>query len=72
MGIVMMEREKEGWNENRIDDLNRKVDEGFKDMREEFRVVRGEMAADRRALFKVGAAMWVTSVVGFLGVLIKL
>ncbi len=78
----MMEREKDRWSDERHDDLNHKVDEGFKDMREEFcsmreefravreefRAVRSEMAADRRALFQVGAAMWTTSVVGFLGV----
>lgn len=76
MSVVMMERDKERWNDDRHDDLNHKVDEGFKDMRqefrnmrEEFRAVRSEMAADRRALLQVGAAMWVTSVVGFLGVI---
>lgn len=81
----MMEpkKERDSWSDHRVDDLNRKVDEGFKDMREEFRNVRqefrnvreefsalrGEMGADRRALVQAGAAMWITSVVGFLGVI---
>ena len=69
MGVVMMEREKGRWSDDRHDDLSDKVDEGFKDMREEFRALRGEMAAEGRALFQVGAAMWITSVVGFLGVI---
>lgn len=76
MSVVMMEQEKKRWSDDRHDDLSHKVDEGFKDMREEFRnmreefrAVRSEMAADRRALFQVGAAIWITSMVGFLGVI---
>ena len=68
MAVVMMPRENESWSDDRLDDLNRKVDQGFADMREEFRAMRSEMAADRRALVQAGAAIWVTSVVGFLGV----
>jgi hypothetical protein len=76
MAVVMMPRDKESWSDDRLDDLNHKVDEGFKDMREEFRAMRSEMAAmrnetaaDRRTLVQVGAAIWVTSLVGFLGVI---
>lgn len=35
---------REAWTDNRLDDLNRKVDEVRAEMREEFRGVRGEMA----------------------------
>jgi hypothetical protein len=71
MSVVMMERkqEPENWNDDRLDDLNRKVDEGFRDMREEFRAMRGENAADRRTLIQAAAALWITSMVGFLGVI---
>jgi hypothetical protein len=69
MAIAMMPRDRESWNDNRLDDLNHKVEEGFKDMREEFRALRSEMAADRRALVQVGGAIWITSVLGFLGVI---
>src|SRR5689334_1574403 len=31
------------WTDERLDDLNERVDEGFKETREEFRAVRGEM-----------------------------
>ncbi len=78
MSVVMMEQKQrpENWNDDRLDDLNHKVDEGFKDMREEFRnmreefrAVRGEMAADRRALIQAAAVLSATSMVGFLGVI---
>lgn len=69
MNVVMMERKEENWGDDRLDDLNRKVDEGFRDMREEFRAVRTEIGANQRTTFQVGAAIWVTSMVGFLGVI---
>jgi hypothetical protein len=40
---------REAWTDERLDDLNHRVDEGFRDMREEFRAVRGEMSAMYRA-----------------------
>ena len=69
MAVVMMPRDEGSWTDDRLDDLKETVDEGFKDMREEFRALRSEMAADRRALVQAGAAIWITSVVGFLGVI---
>jgi hypothetical protein len=78
MSVVMMEQKQgpESWNDDRLDDLNHKVDRGFErvdrgfaEVRTEFRALRSEMAADRRTLVQMGAAMCVTSVVGFLGVI---
>jgi hypothetical protein len=40
---IMAAREK--WTDERLDDLNKKVDDGFHEMREEFRALRGEMKA---------------------------
>ena len=34
---------REKWTDERLDDLNKKVDDGFADMRAEFRGVRGEI-----------------------------
>ncbi|MET0558353.1 MAG: hypothetical protein ABW065_06750 [Solirubrobacterales bacterium] len=69
MTVAMLPRDKESWNDDRLDDLKDTVDEGFKDMREEFRAMRTEMAADRRSLIQVGGAIWITSLVGFIGVI---
>jgi hypothetical protein len=38
---------RETWTDERLDDLNKKVDDGFRDMREEFRAGRGEAQAFR-------------------------
>jgi hypothetical protein len=81
MSVVMMPRgDRESWTDERLDDLNHKVDEGFRDMREEFRAMRSEtrsetqglraeIASSRRMGLQIAAAIWVTSLVGFLGVI---
>jgi hypothetical protein len=37
---------REKWTDERLDDLNKKVDDGFADMRAEFRALRGEMRGE--------------------------
>jgi hypothetical protein len=80
MAVTMLPRDKESWNDTRLDDLKGTVDEGFKEMREEFRAVRsefkGEMGAIRseisatnRLLAQVSWAMCGTMLVGFLSVI---
>ncbi len=41
---------RETWTDERLDDLNKKVDDGFKEMREEFRAIRGEMRVEFAAV----------------------
>ncbi len=41
---------REAWTDNRLDDLNKKVDEGFKEMREEFRAMRAETKGELQAI----------------------
>lgn len=41
---------REVWTDERLDDLNHRVDEGFKEMRAEFRGVREEMREEFRAV----------------------
>ncbi len=67
---------REAWTDERLDDLNKKVDEGFKEMREEFRALRGEIAgirseitAQNRMMIQLFGGMFATTVVGFLGVI---
>jgi hypothetical protein len=60
---------RDAWTDDRLDDLNPRTDEGFRDMREEFRAMRGEAAANQRTLVQMTAAIWTTSLVGFLGVI---
>lgn len=38
------------WTDERLDDLNKRVDEGFNETREEFRAVRSEMKSESQAV----------------------
>jgi hypothetical protein len=71
---------REAWTDERLDDLNKKVDEGFKDMREEFRAVRGEFQAVRsematqvamlnQTMYRLFGGMLVAWVVGIVAIL---
>jgi len=66
----------EGWTDERLDDLNQKVDAGFKETREEFRAIRAELggriAALHRMTFQLFAGMILTLVVGFGGMIVAL
>lgn len=42
--------ERDAWSDKRLNDLDKKVDEGFKEMRTEFKAVRAEMNAGTEAL----------------------
>ena len=50
-------------DEQRIDRLEKKVDDGFADFRAEFRAIRSELGGVNRSLH----AMWLTMVLGFAG-----
>jgi hypothetical protein len=67
---------REVWTDERLDDLSRKVDEGFKEVREEFRAVRAEtttqFAAQNRMLIQLFGGMFATMLVGFLGVIVAI
>lgn len=41
---------REVWTDERLDDLNQKVDAGFKETREEFRALRGEMQTEFKGI----------------------
>jgi hypothetical protein len=58
---------REVWTDERLDDLNKKVDEGFREMREEFRAIRTEMSAQNRMMVQLFGGMFATFVIGTLG-----
>ena len=74
---------REVWTDERLDYLNKRVDEGFKETREEFRAVRGEIQAVRgelggqiaalhRTTLHLFSGMMVTMVLGFGGLIATL
>lgn len=67
---------REAWTDERLDDLtqrvadlDRRMEAGFAGIREEFRAMRAENAANQRTLVQMAAAIWITALVGFLGVI---
>jgi hypothetical protein len=60
-----MESVRDAWTDERLDDLNHRVDEGFKEMREEFRAARSEMGAMGRTHLQLLLGSWVSMMVGF-------
>jgi hypothetical protein len=85
---------RESWTDERLDDLNariesvdRRMEAGFAEMREEFRTVRGEMRVEfaavrseiaaqtamlNRTMFQLFGGMIVTWVVGIVAILTQL
>jgi hypothetical protein len=63
----MMESVREAWTDERLADLNHRVDGGFKEMRTEFRAFRGELSAQQRMMVQLFGGMFATMIVGFLG-----
>ena len=59
------ENPREKWTDERLDDLNRKVGDGFGEMGEEFRAIRAEMAAMQRTFLQVAVGGFLTMTVGF-------
>ncbi len=57
----MMPREK--WTDERLDDLNKKVDEGFADTKAEFRELRREISAMNRNMV-AGFFVIVAAIIG--------
>jgi hypothetical protein len=62
-----MQSVREAWTDERLDDLNHRVDDGFKEMRTEFRAFRSELSAQQRMMVQLFGGMFATMIVGFLG-----
>ena len=80
-----MERVREQWTDERLGDMRDRMNAGFdrldadlrelrSDMRSEFAAVRGEMSsrfeATQRLIIQIGAGMFGTMAVGFIGLLV--
>jgi hypothetical protein len=63
---------REAWTDERLDDLNKKVDMGFEEMRAEFRAVRGEISALNRTVVQFAWAVVGTIFLGFMGTIAAL
>lgn len=68
---VSMEAVREKWTDERLDDLNTRVDDGFGEMRTEFRAVRAEMAANQRLTVLLFGGLFGTMIFGFAGLIVS-
>jgi hypothetical protein len=64
-----MERARATWTDERLDDLARRMDEGFNRVDAELRSLRAEVSALHRTMIQVAAAMMATFLAGFLGLI---
>ena len=75
-----MEAVRDAWTDERLDDLNLRVEKGFErvdrellalrvEMRTEFTALRSEIAAFQRTFLQLGGGMFATMVVGFAGLI---
>jgi len=73
---------REAWTDERLDDLNKKVEgvdrrmeAGFGEVREEFRAVRAEMGAQaamlNQTIYRLFGGMLVAWIVGIIAILIQ-
>jgi hypothetical protein len=71
---------RDTWTDERLDDLNHRVDDGFRELRADLRALNGNMqalnrtmteqfAAQHRATVQLFGVMFATMMVGFLGVI---
>jgi hypothetical protein len=78
-----MEAVREKWTDERLDDMNARMGDGFdrldadiREARSEIAGVRGEMnsrfEAAQRLIIQVGAGMFGTMVVGFVGLIVTM
>lgn len=69
-----MEAMREKWTDERLDDLNARVSEGFQRVDAELRELRADMKAMQQAMqqliIQVGGGLFGTMLVGFLGLLL--
>ena len=76
-----MEAMREKWTDERLDDMNARMGEGFHRLDEDMREVRAEIAgvrgemnrrfeATHRLIIQVGAGLFGTMLVGFLSLLV--
>jgi hypothetical protein len=75
-----VERARATWTDERLDDLARRVDDGFSRVDEDLRALRGEISARfdaqaaridglQRAMVQVGGGLIATFLAGFIGLI---
>jgi tetrahydromethanopterin S-methyltransferase subunit G len=61
----------QAWTDERMDDLNKKVDDGFAEMRAEFRAFRAEIGVLHHLMLQLFAGLFLTMILGFAGIVLQ-
>jgi hypothetical protein len=64
-----VERARATWTDERLDDLARRMDDGFNRMDADLRAVNARIDALQRTMVQVGGGMIAAFVAGFLGLI---
>jgi hypothetical protein len=64
-----VERARATWTDERLDDLARRMDDGFNRVDADLRAVNARIDALRRTMVQVGGGMIAAFVAGFLGLI---
>jgi hypothetical protein len=74
-----MEAVREKWTDERLDDMNVRMGEGFDRLDKDIREVRSELAgmnerfeATHRLIIQVGSGLFGTMAIGFLGLIVTM
>lgn len=65
-----MEAMREKWTDERLDDMNARMAEGFQRVDADLRELRSDMKAMQRLIVQVGGGLFGTMLIGFLSLLL--
>jgi len=67
-----MEAVREKWTDERLDDLNERVTEGFRRVDADLRELRSDMKTTQRLIIQVGGGMFGTMLIGFVSLIVTM
>lgn len=67
-----MEAVRDKWTDERVDDMNRRMGEGFQRVDADLRELRSDMKAMQRLIIQVGGGLFGTMMVGFLSLVVTM
>lgn len=63
---------RDKWTDERLDDMNGRMTEGFHRIDQDLRDIRGELRTTQRLIVQLGGGMFVAMAIGFLSVITQL
>lgn len=67
-----MEAVREKWTDERLDDMNARMAEGFQRVDADLRELRADMKTTQRLIIQVGGGMFGTMLIGFAGLIVTM